>query len=240
MYIATGLPRPIPFPWLHILASAVGAWLGARVSGRADRDRNRDRRRPRLRHRLHVGHAGTGARADPPRLDSRGAARCSDRAVVGGERRQPSRPGRRRTTADRPRGVPRQRRASPRDDAQRRLRIGSSSRVGHGSAPADRSRRGHGPLARRRSGCHDARRSSTDRRALAPARTETRGRRHQPAPHPARLPNVREGRLPSDVHSGRRATLHRVHLQFVDDATARHGGLALRRAGDDQVSMARS
>ncbi len=35
MYSAMGLPRPIPFPWLHILVSAAGAWLGARVSGRA-------------------------------------------------------------------------------------------------------------------------------------------------------------------------------------------------------------
>ena len=35
MYGAIGLPRPIPFPWLHILVSAGGAWLGARVSGRA-------------------------------------------------------------------------------------------------------------------------------------------------------------------------------------------------------------
>jgi uncharacterized SAM-binding protein YcdF (DUF218 family) len=34
MYSAIGLPRPIPFPWLHILVSAVGAWLGARVPGR--------------------------------------------------------------------------------------------------------------------------------------------------------------------------------------------------------------
>jgi uncharacterized SAM-binding protein YcdF (DUF218 family) len=31
-YAATGLPRPFPFPWLdHVLAMAVGAWLGARV-----------------------------------------------------------------------------------------------------------------------------------------------------------------------------------------------------------------
>jgi uncharacterized SAM-binding protein YcdF (DUF218 family) len=34
-YAATGFPRPAPFPWFdHIVAVAVGAWLGARVSTR--------------------------------------------------------------------------------------------------------------------------------------------------------------------------------------------------------------
>jgi uncharacterized SAM-binding protein YcdF (DUF218 family) len=33
MYIATGFPRPVPFPWVdHIVAVVAGAWIGARAS----------------------------------------------------------------------------------------------------------------------------------------------------------------------------------------------------------------
>ena len=35
-YVATGFPRPIPFPWVdHIVAVVAGAWIGARASARS-------------------------------------------------------------------------------------------------------------------------------------------------------------------------------------------------------------